>query len=474
MAVGQKKNKIKTYSSSLPEDLKDKVVKIYARHGTEFMTSRFITKEERDKQDIEWLEAVMDPDHYSWSVREYKQTETLIIDENDKVKTEPVLKQSTVLSEVSFFDALHCLAKFEAAEKTGALNRSQIKNNDNDSGFSPHFKSFAENEGLLFDKQSQLPIAVYNGVILDDECTIDVNAKHLIKRSVGNILKGQVDNKAHNNDTPASKKSELVPTKNKDIVPALQYSIDQANSQGGLEQAANKRTKKLKKMSSSFDLVAAKNGSSAAVKFDKDITGVGYFITISGLPVAISSFLTSSPDTSFGLMVTAAVLAGVGAFFTGFASLLESENPLDAYKDNGFAFPARSLRKHVSRCRKEAQKVNSQSLSDAYNKAADTAELAIYKLNTRHHFKNASKGKGLFTQHRLNASFRKLVSVATKQDYNAKEIEAMINEIKEDPYRGNYKRNVISDMQNDLRDLERAIDIYKDEQIRNLKALPSP
>ena len=472
MDLLKKQDRVKRFSEGVSPELKHKVVMISARFGDSFRTRAFQNVSDAEKgnhQNCEWREAIKDDATGLWSVRQYKTVQGLYMDVDGNLDQEPSLKQSTLLSGACFFDALHVCALFEAGEGQGGLNRAAVGEGLDDLGLT-HYKAFAEREGILFDKETNLPVPVADGHILADDCVLDLKAPEIAARAKGNLQVPKAENmgeaaRSHTDNLPA-----IIATHEERVRQSVNNSVALVKSHGALEKMHKRQVKKLDGVKDTFGQVSDSKGALVTTKIYDGFEAVGLTGQYGGAALFGIGVVLSTPP----LLMIGGIVGGIGVMLNLLNAAFEDRNVLAQYSENKIIMPNQRFDRQLKQMRRYGQRQGDPALRDAYAVFADKAEMAHRKLTARYAFQRAAQGKGFFADAKVKRTLTRLVQTAARTGMKEHEINLMIEKLRDNPESSSYQYEAEGDFSDAVRGLNRSLREYKERQVSGLKQLPSP
>lgn len=411
------------YSDTLTEELQDKVLRIQARHISDFKSCAFEMMEDMGEELMvaRWIRAQKDEETNNWIVREY-QTAPYLSDNTD-VKASDINEMPAtsrvLMRRACFIDALHACAAFETYEK--AKGKIEIGASAEEMGIK-HYRSAGEEEGIPFDLKTGLPVPAANGIILTEKCTLPPLSESFEERSKGNL----------------AKKSELLATKTPEI---LSQDIDapearknrnivKAHHTANIAQAINtddkRRMKALDKLTDSFQQ-ADQYGFSRFKIAIQNLGAVAGLSSSSALAPMAALVPNPSPPLTV-LSITGATYIGLYLLgcWNGEKTL---PKPSELVKNNGPRFPMAKLNKNIAATRKEVDLLEDESERKKLHQALNRLELTPYLVRAREAFNKAASVGGKRNDKRLAKELYKFEAKARALQMPQKDIDIMADKL---------------------------------------------
>ncbi len=453
----KRRKPVERYSMTLLPDKQDKVLRIQARGGDAFGTQSFLSSASRGEW--QWREAQKD-ENGLWTVWQFTSKHDVAYETGGKriFSPERVLEQVQRFSEACFFDALHDCAAFEVGEFSRGMAVAEPKIPDEPV---KHYRDFSKDEGIVFDKKTHMPIAVADGMVLSEKCTLDQGARAIVKKAKGNLLPAttqmplQLGDILGNHDTalsvlPGSSTDQALAKMDQSVVRATV----RADSYAAVEKFYAKRQKNLGRLSGSFKLAAKTKYQGVVLKGTEKAADDPF----------ISSMLIhgAAGGAAVGFMLPPGVLSVVFYAVSGMVGIVSGavlssmwfdgiKTPVEVFRENRFVIPHRQFRKDLSRVRRQIKALpdgDQKNLSEEFLKRA---EVTFYALSTRHAFKKAAAGS-LWAKANMKWERRSLLRVARKHGMEESAITALLSALQDNPHasafedklEGQFKKDVES------------------------------
>jgi superoxide dismutase len=294
------------FSENFSPAIKNDVRRIIARKNF-FRTRAFeqgmaLENDATGETNCSWREAHQDPATHRWTVRDHLTAPNLGeagYDDEDIEETYTSIKP--VANNVCFMDALALCADFERTHNMSSMEFPAVQS-VKDLG-ADHFKTFAANEGIVFDVKTKMPIPCFNGQLAAGaELDLALPAKYMdiIKKSKGNMMdehqatlanfssKATLAGKSSANQN--RKHTALVPAKSGENLPAA-AKVEETGSK--LSTLRSKFALAVSdKFSSITNLKAEFNKSGRKAAWDSAFAGMGWgILLVSDFGITLSIIL---------------------------------------------------------------------------------------------------------------------------------------------------------------------------------------
>lgn len=411
------------YSDTLTEELQDKVLRIQARHVSNFKSCAFEIIEDMgdDLSVARWIRSQKDEETNNWIVREYQTAPYL--SNNDDLKASDIqnmpAESRILMRRACLMDALHACAAFETYEK--AKGKIEIGATAEELGIK-HYKAAGEEEGIPFDLKTGLPVPAANGIILTEKCALPPLSESFEERSKGNL----------------AKKSELAPVSTADI---LSQDIDapearknrniakaqqRANISQSIKASDEKRMKTMYKLTESFH--QANQYGFSRFKFALKNPGAVTSLSSSSALASMGVLVPNPPLQLTILSITCASFLGIYLLscWNGEESL---PRPSKLMKNNGLRFPMAKLDKNIKATRKEADLLTDETDHKKLHQALNRLELIPHLYRTREAFNKASAHGSKMNNKRIAKELRKFEEKAHSLNMPENDMDNMIDRL---------------------------------------------
>jgi hypothetical protein len=240
----------------------------------------------------EWREAQKKPGTQSWVVRRVQEKEALCVSEQGNYKSWPVYDKKMLLNDVSFFDALYACAHYEISEFE-LDPQAAGKEGKN------HYRALARSEGIVFDKKTELPLLVVDGVILNDDYTIAKEDEEILINAKGNTDLSEFEklNKASALVQGVKENDDLLPVRARPLL-----ELSSARQEEDKKQQFRRAVMQADKIDYLLDRIRSLEFKSGLTRVDSDFMAftvlVGGFCSAGIIPLALylANLKTLSPQ----------------------------------------------------------------------------------------------------------------------------------------------------------------------------------
>lgn len=491
------------YSETIEDaELKDKVLRITARHGDEFQSCVFQRADGGDFHKRWWVANREDSE--TWVVTCFETALALYDagnDDEDAPAAQTALKQSTVLRGC-FMDALHACAHLEKSERDLFADRT---------GPSPaqlgdcYFKTFAENEGIPIDPVTQMPVPAANKIILAEQSNLPVDALEILAKSKGNLAEKPVPPVSATallgDGFRAPMALQTASHTPKNALVSVEKNLTALSSRkkraDGIMTGFEQRRRNLERLSAVPDALdemprrlAAKENSPV-----KTLTST-FFLAVHSAPLAACAIL-GAPLLA-GVMGGAASVLVMGVMLPSFYGIEKGKGPdevlpvslgLEAIAASGRGAKKAGLslwgrQRLCTRFSRAAARERQAVLEDDASSEAqkseqiqqiNLAETGFYALAARQAYNVAADGGGWLKRRQAQKALKAFAHVARRCAFPEDEIPGMIRDICSDPVPPDARDPFASEQQTRLFSrIDAAQAALSESKNRQLDCLPPP
>ncbi len=436
------------YTNTIAADLLAVVPRIQAQHGAAFRTRTFVPVAAQSSGE-RWWDASFDGKTKLWRVRENRKVSNVLEDEDGQLDAGTALKKTTLLDGVCFFDALHACAEFEvSARKLGMQAIGDTKEQLRSS----HYRAFADKEGIVFSRKSNLPVPVAGGQILLDGLFPD-DADEISKRSIGNLGEASPSSQALTVTALAG-----MPDK-KEKIPSS--ALQKFNNLAACRQRLSDTGAKLTRLRESFN-GAVEHKFVALTKAGKEVGGA-VMLTYSLSGATIASWMLFSAQLPFAATSLTANFLSFSGFLGGFIGIpLTMASGLRALRlRNEYGGESKKPRwgfeTALERFYSDMAQYPDSRFKDEARQLGAEIEVSYYVLATRQAYRDADKKGGYWANRRLQKLSKKLSSTALSHGLSEAKIEALLDAVAQNLDSTRYEEEIQESMRGKAAELASVI-----------------